>query len=397
MNVTKRAVDALKPGSIVWDDDVPGFGVRCQRRRKVYVLKYATGRRGVSRWITIGVHGAPWTAETARGEARKLIGVIKAGGDPAAAREATRGLPTIAELGDRYMNEHAIPHKAPRSAAADRAMLARVIVPALGKLRVDRVSGADVATLHHSRRSTPTDANRALALMGKMLSLAELWGMRPRGSNPCRGIKRFKEQRRERFLSEQELARLGAVLRDAEASAPYFVAAVRLLLLTGARRSEVLLARWDHVDLQQATLRVDQPKEGKPKLIRLSPPALALLSRLPRIEGNPYVLPGRLEGQPIAGIGHWWERVRDAAGLADVRLHDLRHSWASIAAGAGSSLPIIGALLGHSQPQTTARYAHLGADPLRSTADAVASRVAAALDAENAPAATVVSLRSRRR
>jgi integrase len=417
--LTKRAVDAARPGTIVWDDEVKGFGLRVRPSRtrthtKTYLLKVPTGRRGRARWLTIGRHGSPWTVEAAREEAKRLLGRIANGDDPAAARAKAKGLPTLAEFAGRYLAEYAKPHKAPRSVREDERMLSRVIVPRLGQLRVDQVQTPDVAALHHARRSTPTDANRALALVSKMMSLAETWGLRPKGASPCRGIPRFKEGRRERFLSEAELARLGLVLREAEDEAPFAVAAVKLLVFTGARCSEVLNARWSDVDLDAGTLRVANPKEGRPKTIRLGPPALKVLSELPQLKGNPFVIVGDKEGQPLVGLGHVWsgynaprrgedgkpERVhvagiRDKARLPDVRLHDLRHSWASVAAGGGASLPVIGALLGHRQPGTTARYAHLGTDPLRKAADTVSTRIASAMSAT--PTKAAASMLGRRR
>jgi integrase len=410
--LTKRAVDAAKPGAVLWDGEVRGFGLRVREKSRVYVLKVAAGRRGRGRWITIGKHGSPWTVEAARDEAKKLLGLVAAGDDPATAKAKAKGLPTMAELAKRYLERHARPHKAPASVREDERMLERVVLPRLGAYRVDQVQPQDVARLHHERRATPTDANRALALVSKMMSLAEVWGLRPRGSNPCRGIQRFRESKRERFLSEAELARLGATLREVETESPFAVAAVRLLVLTGARRSEILGARWPDVDLDAGTLRVAKPKEGEPKLIRLGPPALKVLADLPRVKGNPFVIPGDKRGRPLASLGHFWaghavtkdedgkpirvhlEGVRDKAGLADVRLHDLRHSFASVAAAGGASLPIIGAMLGHRQAATTQRYAHLSDDPIRAAAEAVASRIASSM--APAPAPRVASIAGRR-
>jgi integrase len=282
----------------------------------------------------------------------------------------------------RYLAEHAEAHKRASSVAEDRRLLARVIIPRLGRHRLDRIARADVSALHHARRGTPVDANRALALLSKMLNVAEALGLREPGSNPCRGIPRYRELKRERFLSDAEMARLGAVLAEAEREgreSPFVLAAVRLLLFTGARLGEVLNARWADVDLAAGLLRILRPKEGRSKALRLGPPALEVLAKLPRIEGNPYVIVGRKDGGRFVGIQHVWQRVRLRAGLADVRLHDLRHSFASVAAAGGASLPIIGALLGHTQAATTQRYAHLSDDPLRAVAENVSMRIAAAL------------------
>ncbi len=227
-------------------------------------------------------------------------------------------------------------------------------------------------------RDKPIQANRTLALLSKMFGLAERWGLRPPGSNPCRGIDRFPEKRRERFLSGGEIARLGAVLEEEEPHETFVVLAIRLLLLTGARRDEVLTLRWADVDFERSALRLPDSKTGA-KVIPLGPAALALLAMAPRLEGNPYVIPGRRVGGRLVGLQRPWARIRERAGLGDVRLHDLRHSFASVGAAAGLGLPILGAILGHRNHATTARYAHLDDDPRRTAATRISDEIAAAL------------------
>jgi hypothetical protein len=212
---------------------------------------------------------------------------------------------------------------------------------------------------------------------------AEKRGLRPDGSNPCRHVEKYREGRRERFLSQAELGRLGDALREAEQScSPWVVAAIRLLALTGARRNEILTLQWDHVSEEHGCLMLPDSKTGR-KAIRLSPPALALLQSIPRLEGNPYVICGERAGRHLVNLEKPWRRIRATAGLNDVRLHDLRHSFASVAASGGQSLVVIGKLLGHSQPATTARYAHLADDPVRAASDAIGERIAAAMDRTN--------------
>ena len=226
-----------------------------------------------------------------------------------------------------------------------------------------------------------------------MLNLAESWGIRPDGSNPCRHVERYREKRRERFLGNDELARLGQVLSDAEANdtePPSAIAAVRLLILTGCRLQEVLGLRWDQVDFERRQIRFEESKTGQ-KTIALGAAALELLCGLPRLEGNPYVIPGKKDGAHFVGMPKVWQRIRKQAGLENVRLHDLRHSFASVGAGAGLSLPIIGKLLGHTQAATTQRYAHLAADPVRQAADRISGEIAAAL--EGNPKGQVVQIR----
>lgn len=392
--ITKRRVDTAMPpadGELwLWDSDVAGFGLRVRAGgTKVYVLKYGTGRRGLARRVTIGRHGAPWTPDTAREEARRLIGLVSSGKDPASARAQAKGIPLLEEFSERYLREHAVPHKKPASVGEDRANLRRAILPALGKLRLDTITRADIVRFHLSRKDTPTNANRCLALLSHMFATSEKWALRPDGSNPCRHVERFPENKRKRFLKPDEMARLGKALAQAKAPAdgtaesPMALAALRLLILTGARLSEILTLRWEHVDLERGVLHLPDSKTGD-RPVFLNAPAQDVLKKLPRIEGNPHVIPGKIAGThlTIGGIEHCWWRVRERAQLNDVRIHDLRHSFASVAVAGGTSLPIIGALLGHSKAETTQRYAHVSNDPLKSAAETVGASIAAALDGD---------------
>jgi integrase len=213
----------------------------------------------------------------------------------------------------------------------------------------------------------PYAANRTIALLSKFFNWCEAQGIRPDHSNPCRHVEKYGEDKRERFLSAEELARLGQVLDEEEkraGSLPWIVGAIRLLIFTGARLNEILTLRWDHVDFERSMLLLADSKTGK-KAIYLNPPSVEVLRNLPRLAGNPYVICGGRAGRHLINLEKPWRSIRAKAQLDNVRLHDLRHSYASIAAGVGLSLPVIGKLLGHSQPQTTARYSHLSADPLR--------------------------------
>ena len=211
-----------------------------------------------------------------------------------------------------------------------------------------------------------------------MMNLAELWELRPDGSNPCRHVKRFKEEKRERFLSDEEYRCLGAALKEIEAErseTASAIAAVRLLMLTGCRLSEIQKLRWEHVDLDAGELRLVDTKTGA-KVVHLGDPAIAVLRALDRREDNPWVIAGRKSGSHLTDLQHPWRRIRARAGLDDVRIHDLRHSFASGGLLVGEGLPMIGKLLGHTQVQTTARYAHLANDPVKSAANRIASRIA---------------------
>jgi integrase len=360
---------------VLWDSELKGFGVRVQKGgSKSYVLHYriGTGRGAPLRKLTIGRHGSPWTPETAR-EAKTLLGIIENGADPAADKMARREAPTIAELAERFLAEHADAKRKSSTAAEYKRLLGKIILPAFGKRKVADVTRADVTKLHHANRAAPYQANRVLAVLSKMFNLAERWGLRPDGSNPCRHVEKFAERKRERMLSPAELARLGDALA-AHSGSPYAVAAVKLF----ARLGEVLGLRWEWIDFERGEARLPDSKTGA-KTLHLPPPALAVLTELPRLDGNPYVIAGAKPGAALVNLEKPWRAIRRPAGLDDVRLHDLRHAFASVAASSGMGLPIIGKMLGHSQPATTARYAHLASDPVKAAAAAVAGKIAAAM------------------
>lgn len=400
--ISKAVVDRLKPGSAAWDMDVRGFGVRRQRRDAVYVLKYRAG--GKQRLYTIGLHGSPWTPDKARSEAVRLRGLIAAGSDPAAGREATKAVPFFDEFADTYLREVSEAHKKPSTVKEERRIVAQILKPRLRDRRVTDIDRADVARLHSALRETPTMANRAKALLSHVINVAVERGIRPEGTNPCQRVKNYPEGRRERFLTSEELGRLGTALAEAETTGipwapspakkvkhapreenrrafvdPYASAAIRLLLFTGARLREILHLRWEHFDAERGLLLLPDSKTGR-KTIILNAPALAVLAGLDPV--GEFVILGESKKKPRADLKRPWARVAGRAGLSGVRIHDLRHTFASFGAGRGLGLPIVGKLLGHAQPSTTARYAHLDADPLRRAANTIGSEIESAMKKE---------------
>jgi len=333
----------------------------------------------------------------ARREAQRLLGEVTRGIDPASAKQADREAMTIAELCDLYLAE-GVAHKKTLTLQSDRGRIANHIKPLLGKKRVDAITCADIERLqievtkgktakakpdghrHMGRdvRGGAGTAARCVELMSTLMAFA--MKRKLRADNPTNGVKKAAGRKMERYLTEAELAGLSAAL-DAEAKingSVFACAAIRLLLFTGCRRGEILSLRWANVDLERQCLRLPDSKTGA-KVVFLNAPALALLAELPRAEDNPHVIVGALEGRALVGIGKIWARVRARAGFADVRLHDLRHNFASIGAGNGLSLPMIGALLGHKHAATTQRYAHLAAEPIRAAGEGVGAWLTAAM------------------
>lgn len=379
--ITKKSVDALTPGNrdvYLWDPELKGFAVKVTPRgRKVYLVQYRIGgRAGRTRRITLGVHGAI-TADQARSQAQSALRQLARGEDPSAAKDQRKREKNVGALLDQFLSEHADARLKPRSAAEYRRLVERLVSPGFQRKPIGEVVRSDLAQVHHALRETPYQANRLLAVLSKFFNWCERHGFRPDNSNPARHIEKFKEEKRKRYLSAEELDRLGDVLRKAEQEGSldqYGAAAIRLIVLTGARLSEILTLRWSEVDFAGQCLRLEDSKTGA-KSVYLNPAAVEVLSSLPRLEGNPFVICGRREGMHLVNLQKPWRRIREAAGLSDVRLHDNRHSFASFAVASGMSLPLIGALLGHSQPQTTARYAHLADDPLKAAVTLVGEKL----------------------
>jgi len=380
--ITKRLVDAAEMRAtdyFIWDSEIRGLGLRVlPSGRKSYIVQYRAGRR--SRRIGLGPSTVV-TCEQARSRAMGILASARIGEDPAAEREDRRKTLTVRELSERFDKEHISVRLKASTAKEYRRNLQRFILPALGRLNVTEVARADVAKFHHDLRHIPYQANRCLEVISKMFSLAEVWGLRADGSNPRRHIRKYREEKRERFLSTAELRRVGEVLRemaDEGIELSSAIAAVRLLILTGCRLSEIMTLKWAYVDLPAKALRLPDSKTGA-KVIHLGQPAVEVLEKIQRVKQNPWVIVGTRPGTRLSDLQPFWQRARARAGLKDVRIHDLRHTFASAAVAAGQGLPMIGKLLGHTQVQTTARYAHLASDPVRVAANQISSVIASAL------------------
>ncbi len=448
IKISRKTIAALqvpeKP-TVFYDDALKGFGLAIRPTgARSWIVEYrpGTGGRGVAkRRVVLGDPEAV-TPEEARAQAKEVLAKARLGQDTAAERARERAAASVAELADKWLKGHVEPKRKPATVTLYRACLETHILPALGTRRAITVGPQDVAKLHRqvatkasekskagARRSPATKvrggpiiANRCLAILKALWTWAGDMGLLPDGTaNPAAKVEAFREKGRERFLTEEEMIRLGDALRMAESvglpwvvdeSAPgakhlpkpenrvshfdvHSVAAIRLLMLTGARVREILDLEWRHVDWQRGVLRLPDSKTGA-KVIFLGAAALAVLEGLPRV--GRYVIASTSAGtaheKPRADVNRLWRSACKAAGLEGVRLHDLRHSAAAVGAGAGLSLHQIGGLLGHSQPSTTKRYAHLAADPMHRAADMIGNTVAAALGLTTAD---VVDLEKRRK
>ena len=330
-SISRRTVESLsvEKDTVYWDSELTGFGVRAYPSgAKVYVVQ-SRGPRGLKR-VTVGRHGVI-SADVARRRAAMILNRIKAG-EEAVPKPMAEPAVTVAEVAERYLREHVEVRCKPNTVRMYRYILGGRILPALGKLPVAGIGRGHVADLQHGLRKTPAAANNVVAALSRMLNRAEAWGLVPAGGNPCRFVTRYRSRKLERFLTEEEFRRLGRVLASLEAEGrvpAHAAAALRLLMLTGCRVSEILTLRWEEVRLDEKELRLRDSKTGS-RTVPLSPAAARVLARLPRAADNPWVIVGRKPGARLAQLTHYWRRVRERAELDDVRIHDLRHSCETI-------------------------------------------------------------------
>jgi integrase len=396
--VTKRTVDALKPSPdrdvLLWDDELPGFGVRCRASGlKSYFLKYRTVG-GRQRWLTLGQHG-PLTPDAARAKALREKAAIGDGDDPSGTRQKKRRENTVAAIADRYVREHVKAHNKASTAAEVARIVEKRIKPGLGAIKITDLRRSDIKAWHQAMSTTPYEANRALAYCSRMLSLAATdWELRE--DNPCIGVKRFPEHARERFFTDHELTRIGAALCTAEtegSEVPGFILLARLLATTGMRLGEALALTWPNVDLQGRAIRLPAAKtKGGARTVHLGAAAVAILDATKGREGH--VIRGLDPIKPltVSSAEKAWQRLRERAGIPDARLHDLRHTAGTFAALSGANAFMVRDLLGHKTLAMTGRYVERAADMVRATADAVSNRIAAALNAGTAASAEIIEL-----
>ncbi len=404
--ITKRFVDSLTPigkDFYVFDTEMLGFAIRVRATGGMsYIAQYKAGpgRGAQTRRMLLGSIGRI-TPEEARMLAKKTLAEVAQGHDPAEKKNNRRKSLTVAELADLFMEEHVNAKRKDSTADRYRDVLDKLLTPEYGKLKIGDLTRPKLANLQFKLNKTPYQANRMVGVVSSMYSYAARAGLVPEGFNPARGIEKYKEHARECYLTSEELDRIGAAIREAETvGIPWEVdethpkakhvpkhdrltklskhstAAVRLLLFTGARLREILNLRWENVDMERGLLFLQDSKTGK-KTIFLNSPALAVLDGLPRIDD--YVIASEKPGQPRPDLKRTWKTISKRAALAGVRIHDLRHTFASVGAGASLGLPMIGKLLGHTQASTTQRYAHLDADPLKRASNMIANQIAQAM------------------
>jgi integrase len=382
MRLTKQAITELKPGNrdrFLWDESLPGFGIRIKTSGiKTFILQYRNAH-GRSKRFTLGRYGQI-TLDQAKREATKLKGAIGFGQDPTESRKQAREGDTVRDLAERYLADHCDGRCKPKTRESYRWMLDIYILPQLGSRQIKDISTSEIIRIHQSLRQKPYVANRFLSLLQAMLNKAEHWGILPLQTNPAKSVKPFTEKKRERFLSQDEFKRLYESIDELDrfgVIGTFQAGAIRLLTLTGCRLNEILSLRWSCVDFENRRLLIEEHKTDNrgAKAIPLNSSALGILAALSRSENNAWVFVGKDGIGHIVNLQKPWNRVRRHAGLEGVRLHDLRHSFASAAISAGISLPVIGAMLGHKSVQSTARYAHLAQDPVRDASELVGAAI----------------------
>ena len=380
MKLTKSAIDkAVFQGTsnraayILWDNEIPGFGIRIYPSgKKSFVISYRFNGR--SRQQTIGAYGV-FTLDQAKKEARRQLVSVESGIDPAHEKEKQKSGDTIEDLCKTYLERHSKIHNKPKSWKEDERRIQSRIIPAFGKMKILALKRSDVSVFHEKLGvDYPYEANRVRALLSSMFERAREWILIPENHpNPAKSVKRFKEHKRDRWVTPEEMPKLTKSI-DAEQNV-YVRAALCLYLLTGMRKNELLSVKWEDIDLNQGQIRLSDTKAGRIHYVELSQAAISILKQIPRSEGNPYLIVGKKKGACLVNIDIPWQRVRRNAGIDDVRLHDLRRTFGSWLATQGTPLLHIGKLLNHSNSSTTEIYARLSQNPLRQAVEELGDKM----------------------
>mgnify|MGYP001155705641 FL=1 len=375
--LTKKFVDSIQHDSnqeiLLWDNELKGFGLRVfTSGRKTYFVQYRNEYNRTRR-MKIGVHGII-TAEQAREEAKIILGEVAKGNDPSLESKNKKLVPTFVEFSQEYLDLYAKGIKKEKGYKEDQRLL-KLSLKHLGSKTIQEITTKDIHLLHRELKETPYQANRVRALLSKMFNLAIQWGWR--SDNPVKGIDKYHEHKKNRWLNNEEMQRLWSVLE--KHSNRDVANVIRLLLLTGARRNEMLTATWDQFDLERGiwTKPAHATKQNRMEHLPLSLQALEILKNMQHISHTNFLFPGKISGKPLQEINKAWGTIRKKAGLLDVRLHDLRHTHASHLVSSGLSLSIVGKLLGHTQASTTQRYAHLADEPLREATSLFGNKIKA--------------------
>lgn len=389
--LTKRFVEATivkdKP-YFIFDEFIPGFCLRVsQKGKRHYYFQYMKNK--VRKRVFIGQHGVI-TSEQAREEAISKLNDVKTGKDPHLDNTNKKSEPLVGDVASRFVDEYVKLYCKSKTQKEYIRYLNCNILPFLKNIKISDLTHADVASLHASLQKTPCSANHCITTLSKLCNLAEKWGLRNSGSNPCKHVEKFSIKSRERYLTKEETKKLGIVLDEVKQYPDENLAAaycIQLLLLTGCRLGEIQTLKWDYIDYDNELIKLPDSKTGA-KTVYVGDAVIHLLKEIKnhhrRPKDNPYVIWGRNPGAYLNNMQKPWKRFRKLAGLDDVRMHDLRHSFASFAINRGMSLPTIGKLLGHAKPQTTARYAHFMAKTMKEAANTITSEVSCLLNINNA-------------
>lgn len=383
MKLTETRIRGLEPRPkqyIVFDDSLPGFGVRIGATgAKSYVIRYRVGggRNGRQRRMVLA-KCEMLSLESARNQARALLNDVRNGGDPIGQKMDFRNAPICKDLFGRFMDEHVIPRRAEKTSREYQLLIENHLVPAIGKLKVRDVDQTDIEALHRQLKPTPFLANRVVAVASKAFALAENWKLRDANSNPCRSIERYKEESRDRYFTVDEMGRIGSTLSDLEASGtghnPGSILAIRLAALLGLRIGEVLSIEWENLDFETGTLTLPKTKTGR-RVLKLPSAALAVLTTAPKI--SRFAIPGKNLEQPLnyKTVHKVWAKVRDLANVKNARIHDLRHTFATMAAASGAEAHVVRDLIGHKTMQMANLYVGRMNEPVFAAREKVAGQI----------------------